>query len=57
MAQRKGTIVQAVTALNNAGVGVGDIGVRTPTMDDVFLSLTGRAVETTDDTDEQEEAA
>ena len=37
-------------------MGVSDIGVRTPTMDDVFLSLTGRAVET-DDTDEQEEAA
>ena len=56
VARRKGTIVQAVTALNDAGVGVGDIGVRTPTMDDVFLSLTGRAVETEEPV-EQEEAA
>jgi len=54
--QRKGTIVQAVTRLNDAGVGVSDIGVRTPTMDDVFLSLTGRAVETEEPV-EQEEAA
>jgi ABC-2 type transport system ATP-binding protein len=55
--QRKGTIVQAVTHLNDAGVGVSDIGVRTPTMDDVFLSLTGRAVETDEAGEQQEEAA
>ena len=45
VAQRKGTIVDAVRRLGEAGVGVADIGVRTPTMDDVFLTLTGRAVE------------
>ena len=57
VARRKGTIVQAVTRLNEAGVGVSDIGVRTPTMDDVFLSLTGHAVETEQQAEHQEEAA
>ncbi len=53
---RKGTIVDAVQRLGAAGVGVADIGLRTPTMDDVFLTLTGRTVETGDE-DEPEEAA
>jgi len=35
------------------GVGVEDIGLRTPTMDDVFLSLTGRVAETGQDDDEE----
>jgi ABC-2 type transport system ATP-binding protein len=42
---REGTIVAAVQLLGAAGVGVADINVRTPTMDDVFLSLTGRVAE------------
>jgi ABC-2 type transport system ATP-binding protein len=53
---RNGTIVDAVQRLGAAGVGVADIGLRTPTMDDVFLSLTGRAVEA-EETDEEEAAA
>jgi len=53
---RNGTIVDAVQRLGAAGVGVADIGLRTPTMDDVFLSLTGRAVEA-EATDEEEAAA
>jgi len=54
--QRTGTIVDAVGRLGAAGVGVEDIGLRTPTMDDVFLSLTGRVAETEQD-DEEEAAA
>ncbi|MBJ7331705.1 MAG: ATP-binding cassette domain-containing protein [Solirubrobacteraceae bacterium] len=52
--QRSGTIVEAVRRLDDAGVGVEDIGLRRPTMDDVFLSLTGHAAEkaTDDETDE-----
>jgi ABC-2 type transport system ATP-binding protein len=57
VAQRRGTIVDAVKRLGDAGVGVDDIGVRTPTMDDVFLSLTGRAVEAEEAGTNQEEAA
>ena len=40
---RSGTIVEAVRRLDDAGVDVEDLGLRRPTMDDVFLSLTGRA--------------
>ena len=40
-----------------AGVGVADIGLRTPTMDDVFLSLTGRAAEHEQPQTDEEEAA
>jgi ABC-2 type transport system ATP-binding protein len=34
-------LVQVVGALNEASIGIDDIGVRRPTLDDVFLSLTG----------------
>jgi ABC-2 type transport system ATP-binding protein len=43
--RRGGAIAAAVRALDDAGVGVEDIGVRRPTLDDVFISLTGRAAE------------
>jgi ABC-2 type transport system ATP-binding protein len=45
VAQRKGTIVAAVNALHRAGVGVDDLVLRRPTLDDVFLTLTGHAAE------------
>jgi ABC-2 type transport system ATP-binding protein len=51
---RSGTIVEAVRRLDEAGVGVDDLTLRRPTLDDVFLSLTGRAAEAT--TDEEEAA-
>ena len=57
MRQRRGTIVDAVQRLGAAGVGVADIGLRTPTMDDVFLSLTGRAAEHEQPQTDEEEAA
>jgi len=39
-----GTIVEAVRRLDDASVGVEDLALRRPTLDDVFLTLTGRAV-------------
>jgi ABC-2 type transport system ATP-binding protein len=36
-------------ALAKAGIEVTDVGLRRPTLDDVFLTLTGRAAETTDE--------
>ena len=39
------TLVQVVGALTDAGIAIDDIGVRRPTLDDVFLSLTGHAAE------------
>jgi ABC-2 type transport system ATP-binding protein len=46
--QRKGTIAEAVRRLNEAGIGIGDVAMRRPTLDDVFLSLTGHAAEDPD---------
>jgi ABC-2 type transport system ATP-binding protein len=45
VAQRRGTIADAVRRLDDAGIAIDDIAVRTPTLDDVFLNLTGRAAE------------
>jgi ABC-2 type transport system ATP-binding protein len=42
---RSGTIVEAVRRLDEAGVEVDDLTLRRPTLDDVFLTLTGRAAE------------
>ena len=53
VAERKGTIAAAVQRLNDAGVGIDDISMRRPTLDDVFLKLTGHAAEA----DEEEEEA
>jgi ABC-2 type transport system ATP-binding protein len=43
--ERRGTIVEAVRRLSEAGVGVDDLVIRRPTLDDVFLALTGHAAE------------
>jgi ABC-2 type transport system ATP-binding protein len=52
---RAGAIVTAVRALDQAGVhGVEDIAIRRPTLDDVFIALTGRAAE---EAAEEEKAA
>ncbi len=40
-------LVQVVRDLDEAGIGIDDIGLRRPTLDDVFLTLTGHG---TDDT-------
>ena len=42
---RRGAIVEAVRRLSDAGVGVDDLALRRPTLDDVFLALTGHAAE------------
>ena len=46
--QRKGTIAEAVRRLNEAGVGIDDVAMSRPTLDDVFLTLTGHAAEAED---------
>src|SRR5271166_2706257 len=45
---RSGAIVGAVRALDRDGIGIEDIALRRPTLDDVFLALTGHAAEVTD---------
>jgi ABC-2 type transport system ATP-binding protein len=50
------SLLQLVRALDAAGVKAADVTRRTPTLDDVFLSLTGRAsadVDQVDDTEHQ----
>jgi ABC-2 type transport system ATP-binding protein len=54
--RRTGTIVEAVRRLDDAGVAVDDLGLRRPTLDDVFLSLTGHAAEAADDENEEKAA-
>ena len=52
--RRAGVIVDAVRRLDEAGVGVDDITLRRPTLDDVFLSLTGHVAETDADPEAEE---
>jgi ABC-2 type transport system ATP-binding protein len=52
----RGGIAEAVRRLDAAGVGIADIAVRRPTLDDVFIVLTGHAAEEATE-DEVEEAA
>jgi ABC-2 type transport system ATP-binding protein len=52
--RRSGAIVQAVELLKAAGIGVDDLVMRRPTLDDVFLTLTGHAAEEAGD-DQREE--
>ena len=49
----RGNIAEAVRQLDAASVRISDIALRRPTLDDVFISLTGRAAEEA----EEEEAA
>jgi ABC-2 type transport system ATP-binding protein len=42
---RRGAIAAAVRRLDEVGIGIDDIAVREPTLDDVFLKLTGHAAD------------
>ena len=61
--ERRGAIAEAVRRLDTAGVAIDDIAVRRPTLDDVFLTLTGHTAEEAerdregDGEDRSEEAA
>lgn len=50
------TTPDVVRALDTAGVALRDVTVSRPTLDDVFLTLTGHAAEETDN-DKEGEAA
>src|SRR5579875_3575796 len=55
--KRSGAIAEAVRRLTDAGVGVDDITLRRPTLDEVFLTLTGHAAEEGEASDEEERRA
>jgi len=48
---RSGAIAEAVRRLDDAGVAIEDIALRRPTLDDVFIALTGHAAEEEADTE------
>jgi ABC-2 type transport system ATP-binding protein len=51
----RGDIAEAVRRLDAADVGIADIAVRRPTLDDVFMVLTGHAAEAGEEEAEQRE--
>jgi ABC-2 type transport system ATP-binding protein len=53
--ERRGALAEAVRRLDERGVVIDDISLRRPTLDDVFLTLTGHAAE--DQTEDEEKAA
>jgi len=52
---RQGSIAQAVRELDRRSIAIDDVTVRRPTLDDVFLTLTGRAAEASDHDDATDE--
>jgi ABC-2 type transport system ATP-binding protein len=56
ISQHEGAIVDAVRRLDDAGVRVDDLALRRPTLDDVFITLTGHAAEHEDRSEEGAEA-
>jgi ABC-2 type transport system ATP-binding protein len=52
-----GLATEVLRALDAAGVGVSDIAVRSASLDDVFLTLTGHAAEAADEDDVKAELA
>ncbi len=60
VAREAGTIMEAARRLDQAGLNADDVAIRRPTLDDVFLTLTGRelSAETDGQTDiDHEEVA
>jgi len=53
--EHRGAIMEAVRRLAEAGVAVDDLALRRPTLDDVFLALTGHAAE--EPREQEDEAA
>jgi ABC-2 type transport system ATP-binding protein len=54
--ERRGAIAEAVRVLDAEGIPVEDVAIRRPTLDDVFIALTGRAAEVEQDEDSEEAA-
>ena len=57
LARRRGEIAEAVRLLDDAGVGIEDIAIARPSLDDVFLELTGHRAEDGDGAEAPAEAA
>jgi len=55
VSRRGGAIAEAVRRLDEEGVGIQDIALRRPTLDDVFITLTGHSAEEAEEADETAE--
>ena len=55
--QRAGSIAEAVRLLDAADIDIEDLGMRRPTLDDVFLAFTGKRAEEEPAADEEEAVA
>ena len=53
--KRQGAIAEAVRRLDEVGIGIDDVAMRRPTLDDVFLTLTGHAAEEAEENGGEEE--
>lgn len=53
--ERSGAIMEAVRRLSDAGLDVDDLALRRPTLDDVFLSLTGHVADEHPESEEREQ--
>ncbi|GAU65149.1 putative multidrug ABC transporter ATP-binding protein [Streptomyces sp. NBRC 110611] len=49
-------LAEVIRELDTRGVGIDDIGLRRPTLDDVFISLTGHAAESAEESEEPKES-
>jgi ABC-2 type transport system ATP-binding protein len=52
---RRGAIAEAVRRLDRANIAIDDIALRRPTLDDVFLTLTGRTAESDEEAPRQKQ--
>ncbi len=52
--RRSGVIAETVRGLDDGGIAIADLAVRRPTLDDVFIVLTGHAAEQEEETDTRE---
>ena len=50
--RRRGEIAEAVRLLDDAGIGIEDVAVARPSLDDVFLTLTGHRAESAEEGEE-----
>jgi ABC-2 type transport system ATP-binding protein len=48
-------LADALRRLDGEGVGIDDVGLRRPTLDDVFLALTGHTAEAEPETEPEPE--
>jgi ABC-2 type transport system ATP-binding protein len=53
LSRGRGGIAEAVRRLDSSDIGIDDIAVRRPTLDDVFITLTGHAAEPEEEEEER----